>query len=47
MLGNVNVCSYQIALEKIFKVESIVLKKTRKRQRQDYLPNFISLPFCG
>lgn len=30
MLGNVNVCSYQIALEKTFKMESIVLKNQKK-----------------
>lgn len=47
MLGNVNVCSYKIALEKVFKMESIVLKNQKKRQRQDYLPHFISLHFCG
>jgi len=30
VLGNVNVCSYQIALEKIFKMESMVLRNQEK-----------------
>lgn len=30
VLGNVNMCSYQIALEKIFEMENIVLKTQEK-----------------
>lgn len=41
MLGNVNVCSYQIALEKIFKMESTVLKKTEKDKGRITCPTLL------
>lgn len=41
MLGNVNVCSYKIALEKVFKMESIVLKNQKKGKGRITCPTLL------